>query len=44
MEIKHKGLLLGVKRKGMPGLPTYREETHELARRRHAGPLYRRAD
>ena len=31
MEIKHKGLLLGVKSKGMPGLPTYREETHELA-------------
>src|ERR1022692_4633232 len=31
MEIKHKGLLLGVRGKGMPGIPTYREETHELA-------------
>ena len=31
MEIRHKGLLLGVRSKGMPGLPTYHEETHELA-------------
>jgi PAS domain S-box-containing protein len=31
MEIKHKGLLLGVRGKGMPGIPTYREETQELA-------------
>ena len=31
MEIQHKGLLLGVRGKGMPGIPTYLEETHELA-------------
>jgi len=31
MEIEHRGLLLGVKGKGMPGLPAYREETHVLA-------------
>ncbi len=31
MEIEHKGLLLGVRGKGMPGIPTYREETHKLA-------------
>ncbi len=31
MEIEHKGLLLGVRSKGMPGLPTYREETRYLA-------------
>jgi PAS domain S-box-containing protein len=31
MEIKHKGLLLGVRGKGMPGIPTYKEETQELA-------------
>jgi len=31
MEIEHKGLLLGVRSKGIPGLPTYREETRYLA-------------
>ncbi len=31
MEIEHKGLLLGVRGKGIPGLPTYREETRYLA-------------
>jgi PAS domain S-box-containing protein len=31
MEIEHKGLLLGVRSRGMPGLPTYREETRYLA-------------
>jgi anti-sigma regulatory factor (Ser/Thr protein kinase) len=31
MEIKHKGLLLGVRGKGMTGVPTYKEETKELA-------------
>ncbi|HEY7144845.1 MAG TPA: SpoIIE family protein phosphatase [Streptosporangiaceae bacterium] len=31
MEISHKGVLLGVRGKGMPGIPTYREETKELA-------------
>jgi PAS domain S-box-containing protein len=30
MEIEHKGLLLGVRSKGIPGLPTYREETRYL--------------
>ena len=30
MEIEHKGVLLGVRGKGMPGLPTYREETRRL--------------
>jgi PAS domain S-box-containing protein len=31
MEIEHKGLLLGVRGKGIPGAPTYREETRYLA-------------
>jgi len=31
MEIEHKGVLLGVRGKGIPGLPTYREETRYLA-------------
>jgi PAS domain S-box-containing protein len=31
MEIENKGLLLGVRSKGIPGLPTYREETRYLA-------------
>src|SRR5258706_5686036 len=31
MEIEQKGLLLGVRGKGIPGLPTYREETRYLA-------------
>jgi anti-sigma regulatory factor (Ser/Thr protein kinase) len=31
MEIEHKGLLLGVRGKGIPGVPTYREETRYLA-------------
>jgi PAS domain S-box-containing protein len=31
MEIEHKGLLLGVRGKGIPGLPTYREEARYLA-------------
>ncbi len=31
MEIEHKGLLLGVRGKGIAGLPTYREETRYLA-------------
>jgi len=30
MEIEHKGVLLGVRGKGMPGLPPYREETRKL--------------
>jgi PAS domain S-box-containing protein len=30
MEIEHKGLLLGVRGKGIPGLPAYREETRHL--------------
>jgi len=30
MEIEHKGVLLGVRGKGMPGVPTYREETRYL--------------
>jgi PAS domain S-box-containing protein len=31
MEIENKGLLLGVRGKGIPGLPTYREEKRYLA-------------
>jgi PAS domain S-box-containing protein len=31
MEIEHKGLLLGVRGKGIPGIPAYREETRYLA-------------
>jgi len=31
MEIEHKGLLLGVRGKGIPGVPPYREETRYLA-------------
>jgi PAS domain S-box-containing protein len=31
MEIEHRGLLLGVRGKGIPGAPTYREETRYLA-------------
>src|SRR3984885_5086975 len=31
MEIEHKGVLLGVRGKGIPGVPTYREETRYLA-------------
>jgi PAS domain S-box-containing protein len=31
MEIEHKGLLLGVRGKGIPGIPAYREETRQLA-------------
>jgi PAS domain S-box-containing protein len=30
LEIEHKGVLLGVRGKGMPGLPTYREEVRQL--------------
>jgi PAS domain S-box-containing protein len=30
MEIEHKGLLLGVRGRGIPGLPAYREETRRL--------------
>ena len=30
LEIEHKGVLLGVRGKGIPGLPTYREETRQL--------------
>jgi PAS domain S-box-containing protein len=30
LEIGHKGVLLGVRGKGIPGLPTYREETRQL--------------
>jgi PAS domain S-box-containing protein len=30
LEIEHKGLLLGVRGKGMPGAPTYHEETRHL--------------
>jgi serine phosphatase RsbU (regulator of sigma subunit) len=30
LEIEHKGLLLGVRGKGMPGAPLYREETRHL--------------
>jgi PAS domain S-box-containing protein len=30
LEIKHKGVLLGVRGRGMPALPTYREETRYL--------------
>jgi PAS domain S-box-containing protein len=30
MEIEHKGLLLGVRGKGIAGVPTYREETRHL--------------
>ena len=31
MDIENKGLLLGVRGKGIPGVPTYREETRYLA-------------
>ena len=31
MEIEHKGVLLGVRGKGIAGVPTYREETRQLA-------------
>ncbi len=31
MEIEHKGVLLGVRGKGIAGVPTYREETRHLA-------------
>jgi PAS domain S-box-containing protein len=31
MEIEHKGVLLGVRGKGIPGLPTYREEVRYLS-------------
>ncbi|HXZ77632.1 MAG TPA: SpoIIE family protein phosphatase, partial [Streptosporangiaceae bacterium] len=30
LEIEHKGVLLGVRGKGIPGLPTYREEVRQL--------------
>ena len=30
LEIEHKGVLLGVRGKGMAGVPTYREETRQL--------------
>jgi PAS domain S-box-containing protein len=30
LEIEHKGVLLGLRGKGIPGLPTYREEVREL--------------
>jgi serine phosphatase RsbU (regulator of sigma subunit)/anti-sigma regulatory factor (Ser/Thr protein kinase) len=30
MEIHHRGVLLGVRGKGIPGVPTYREETRHL--------------
>ncbi|HEY6278317.1 MAG TPA: SpoIIE family protein phosphatase [Streptosporangiaceae bacterium] len=30
LEIEHKGLLLGVRGKGMPGAPTYHEETRQI--------------
>jgi PAS domain S-box-containing protein len=30
LEIEHKGVLLGVRGKGIPGLPTYREEMRQL--------------
>src|ERR1700722_5927521 len=30
LELKHQGVLLGVRSSGIPGLPTYREETKEL--------------
>src|SRR5262249_58870300 len=30
MESEHKGVLLGVRGMGIPGLPTYREETRQL--------------
>src|SRR5262249_42293234 len=30
LEIEHKGVLLGGRGKGIPGLPTYREETRQL--------------
>lgn len=30
LEIEHRGVLLGVRGKGMPGLPTFREETRHL--------------
>jgi len=30
LQIEHKGVLLGVRGKGIPGLPTYREETRQL--------------
>ena len=30
LEMEHKGVLLGVRGKGLPGLPTYREETRYL--------------
>src|SRR5262245_27728855 len=31
LEIEHKGVLLGVRGEGIPGLPTYREETRQLS-------------
>jgi PAS domain S-box-containing protein len=31
LEIEHKGVLLGVRGKGMPGVPTYVEETRQLS-------------
>ena len=30
LEMEHKGVLLGVRGKGLPALPTYREETRYL--------------
>ena len=44
LEIEHKGVLLGVRGKGIPGLPTYREETRQLPPGVHPGVLHRRPD
>ena len=43
LDIEHNGVLLGVRGKGVAGLPTYREETRTSSRGR-SGALHRRAD
>ena len=43
LEMEHKGVLLGVRGKGVPALPTYREETRYLPAGSGPGALHRRA-
>ncbi len=44
LEFAYKGVLLGVRGKGIRGLPTYKEQTIGDAARGHSGVLHRRPD
>ena len=44
LEFQHKGVLLGVRGKGIRGLPTYKEQTRDAAARGGPGLLHRRPD